>query len=49
MRAEALTAALSVSVGCLEDQDFPAPAMLHWPNSKHKWLCLEGVGEAATP
>lgn len=45
MRAEALTAALSVSAGCLEDREFPAPVMLHWPNSKHKWLCLEGVRE----
>ncbi|WP_439502445.1 GFA family protein [Aminobacter ciceronei] len=49
MRAERLIGALSVSVGCLEDQDFLAPTMLHWPNRKHKWLCLEGVGEAATP
>lgn len=49
MRAEALTAALSVSVGCLEDQGVPAPAMLHWPNSKHEWLCLEGVPQAGSP
>ncbi|RWE68832.1 MAG: hypothetical protein E5V16_01880 [Mesorhizobium sp.] len=39
--------ALSVSVGCLEDPEFPPPTMLHWPHRKHKWLCLEGVPEAA--
>ena len=47
MRAEALRDALSVSVGCFADPDFPAPQMLHWPDRKHKWLCLEGVAEAA--
>ena len=46
MRAEGLTEALSVSVGCLEDLEFLAPAILHWPNRKHKWLCLEGVAQA---
>ena len=46
MRAEGLIDALSVSVGCLENPEFPAPIMLHWPNRKHKWLCLEGVPEA---
>ncbi|MCX8569921.1 GFA family protein [Aminobacter sp. MET-1] len=46
MRAEALTGALSVSVGCLEDQEFPAPTKLHWPGRRHRWLCLEGVSEA---
>lgn len=49
MRAEALKDALSVSVGCLEDRDFPAPQMLHWPDRKHRWLCLEGVPDASTP
>lgn len=43
MRAEALVDALSVSVGCLEDPEFPAPAKLHWPERQHKWLCLEAV------
>jgi hypothetical protein len=43
MRAEGLTGALSVSAGCLEDPDFPAPQKLHWSNRKHRWLCLESV------
>ncbi|WP_353810768.1 GFA family protein [Mesorhizobium sp.] len=47
MRAEGLKNALSVSVGCLEDPEFPPPTMLHWPHRKHKWLCLEGLPEAA--
>ncbi|TWI22016.1 hypothetical protein IQ26_06756 [Mesorhizobium tianshanense] len=47
MRAEGLKDALSVSVGCLEDPELPPPAMLHWPGRKHKWLCLEGLPEAA--
>lgn len=46
MRAEALKDALSVSVGCLEDQDFPVPQALHWPDRKHRWLCLAGLPEA---
>jgi len=45
MRAEALNDALSISVGCLEDPDFPAPQLLHWSDRKHRWLCLEGVAE----
>jgi hypothetical protein len=48
MRAEALKDALSVSVGCLEDRDFPAPQMLHWPDRKHRWLCLEGMPDAGS-
>ncbi|WP_352592488.1 GFA family protein [Mesorhizobium sp. M0028] len=47
MRAEGLKDALSVSVGCLEDPHFPAPATLHWPDRKHKWLCLEGLPKVA--
>ncbi|MER8579747.1 GFA family protein [Mesorhizobium sp. M1423] len=47
MRAEGLGDALSVSVGCLEDPHFPAPATLHWPDRKHKWLCLEGLPKVA--
>lgn len=47
MRAEALRDAVSVSVGCLTDPDFPAPQMLHWPERKHRWLCLEGVADVA--
>lgn len=43
MRAEALKDALSVSAGCLEDPDFPPPQRLHWPERKHRWLCLEEV------
>jgi hypothetical protein len=43
MRAEGLKDALSVSVGCLEDPDFPAPVLLHWSNRKHHWLCLANV------
>ncbi|MGO7335609.1 GFA family protein [Rhizobium leguminosarum] len=49
MRAEGLRDALSVSVGCLEGQAFPAPMVLHWPNRKHSWLCLEGIAENAAP
>jgi len=49
MRAEALTGALSVSAGCLEDKEFPTPQILHWPNRKPQWLCLQGVPEATTP
>jgi hypothetical protein len=48
MRAEALKDALSVSVGCLEDRDFPAPQMLHWPDRKHRWLYLEDVPDAGS-
>ncbi|HKU96077.1 MAG TPA: GFA family protein [Vineibacter sp.] len=46
MRAEVLKEALSVSAGCLEDQAFPPPRTLHWPDRKHHWLCLDGVPEA---
>jgi hypothetical protein len=46
MRAEGLKNALSVSVGCLDDQEFPPPEVLHWPHRKHRWLCLETVPEA---
>jgi len=48
MRAEALRESLSISVGCLEDEEFSAPRMLYWPNRKHHWLCLEGVPEASS-
>jgi hypothetical protein len=48
MRAEAMKDALSVSVGCLEDRDFLAPQLLHWPDRKHRWLCLEGVPDAGS-
>lgn len=49
MRAEALKDALSVSVGCIEDADFPAPQRLHWAERRHRWLELRGVadGESA--
>lgn len=46
MRAEALKEALSVSVGCLEDPGFPAPQQIHWPDKRHRWLCLAGVPDA---
>ncbi|EKF17413.1 GFA family protein [Nitratireductor pacificus] len=46
MRAETLVDALSVSVGCFEDPDFPAPARLSWAHRKHRWLALEGVPDA---
>lgn len=46
MRAEGLKGALSVSVGCLEDPEFPEPQKLHWPERKHRWLCLETVSAA---
>ncbi|MFC4171338.1 GFA family protein [Microvirga sp. GCM10011540] len=48
MRAEALKDALSVSAGCLEDEQYPAPQVLHWPERKHRWLCLEGVPDASS-
>jgi hypothetical protein len=48
MRAEALKDAFSVSAGCLEDRDFPVPQVLHWPGSKHRWLCLNGVPDTGT-
>lgn len=32
-------------VGCLEDRDFSAPQVLHWPRRKHGWLCLEPIPE----
>ncbi|MCG5258680.1 aldehyde-activating protein [Cupriavidus gilardii] len=47
MRAEALKDAISVSAGCLEDRDFPAPQLLHWAQRKHRWLCLQGIDVAA--
>jgi hypothetical protein len=43
MRAEGLKQALSVSVGCLEDPEFPAPQMLHWADRKHRWLGSGGI------
>ena len=43
MRAEGLKDALSVSAGCLEDPEYPAPQMLHWAQRKHRWLALPGV------
>jgi hypothetical protein len=46
MRAEALRDALSVSVGCLEDQDFPPPETLHWSDRQHRWLSLDGLHAA---
>lgn len=46
MRAEALKDALSVSVGCMQDQEFPPPQMLHWSDRKHRWLGLEAVPQA---
>jgi hypothetical protein len=48
MTAEALKNGISVSVGCMEDPDFPPPQMLHWPQRKHRWLCLENVPEAGS-
>jgi hypothetical protein len=45
MRAEALKDAVSVSVGCIEDADFPAPQRLHWAERKHRWLELRGVAD----
>lgn len=49
MTAEVLKDAISLSVGCLEDPDFPPPQMLHWPQRRHQWLCLEGIPEAGRP
>jgi hypothetical protein len=46
MRAEALKNALSVSAGCFQDADFPAPQVLHWANRKHRWLMLGDVAVA---
>lgn len=43
MRAEGLKDALSVSAGCLEDPEYPAPQMLHWAQRKHRWLASPGV------
>ncbi|MBB2970960.1 GFA family protein [Mesorhizobium sp. RMAD-H1] len=47
MRAEALKDAISISAGCFEDQDFPPPQTLHWPDRRHRWLYLEGVAKAS--
>ena len=49
MTAEVLKDAISLSVGCLEDPDFPPPQVLHWPQRRHQWLCLEGIAEAGAP
>jgi hypothetical protein len=49
MRAEALKNAISLSVGCFEDSEFQPPQMLHWPDRRHRWLCLEGILEASSP
>ncbi|WP_048649178.1 GFA family protein [Nitratireductor soli] len=46
MSAEALKDAISVSVGCFEDPDFPPPQRLHWPEQRHRWLELEAFPEA---
>ena len=47
MSAEALTGAISVSVGCFGEAEFPPPKMLHWPERRHHWLCLEAIAQAA--
>ncbi|MCR4264775.1 GFA family protein [Nitratireductor sp. ZSWI3] len=46
MTAEVLKDAISLSAGCLEDPDFPPPQMLHWPERRHRWLCMEGIAGA---
>jgi len=46
MTAQGLKDAISLSVGCLEEPGFPAPQMLHWPQRRHQWLCLDGIPEA---
>ena len=47
MRAEALKDAISVSVGCFEDPDFPPPQILAWTDRRHRWLRLENIPEAS--
>jgi hypothetical protein len=40
MEAEGLKDAISVSVGCFEERDFPAPTTFHRTNRRHQWYTL---------
>lgn len=40
MRAEALTGAISVSVGTFADPGFPPPAAIHNRSQRPSWYCL---------
>ncbi|WP_309092593.1 GFA family protein [Phenylobacterium sp.] len=47
MTAQALTAAISVSVGCFRDPAFPPPVAAHWTVRRPPWLRLAGVADAS--
>lgn len=40
MEAEGLNDAISVSVGCFEEPDFPSPTAFHRTSRRHQWYML---------
>jgi hypothetical protein len=46
MTAEALPGAISVSMGCLVERDFPPPAAIHNLHRAAPWLALEAFAPA---
>lgn len=47
MSAEALTGAISVSMGCFVERDFPPPVAIHNLHRAPQWLDLEAFAPAA--
>lgn len=47
LTAEALSEAVSVSVGCFRDPAFPPPSAAHWSARRPTWLRLSGVADAS--